>query len=116
MNTYSKKLDLNKFPCSSIALREHIKRAYIQTHLWITSTTRNREIIENRESYGWLLSGTALVPTLLPEGLLSKPINLPEPCTCKKCAFETKCRCRKHKMKCCRFCVCSNDKQCKNPY
>ena len=112
-NTYSKKLDLNKMPCSSIALREHIKRAYIQTNLWITSTERSRQIIEDRASYGWTLSVTTLVPTLLPQGLLARPANLPEPCRCKKCVYETKCPHRKHKMKCCRYCVCWKEKQCK---
>ena len=109
--TYSRDLDLNLMPCSSAssALREHIKRAYLQANLWITATTRDRLILESKESYGWSFSETILVPTLLPEELLTRPSNLPEPCKCGVCRFETRCKCRIHKLKCCRYCVCSKD-------
>ena len=62
-NTYSKALNLEKMPCSSTALREHIK-----TNLWITATLPHRPIIERRGFYGWKLSNTMLVPTLLHAG------------------------------------------------
>ena len=115
-NTYSRDLDLNLMPCSSSALREHIKRAYLQANSWITATTRDRLRLENKESYGWSFSETILVPALLPEGLLTRPSNLPEPCKCGVCRFETRCKCRIHKLKCCRYCVCSKDNKCENPY
>ena len=45
-NTYSKAFNLENMPCSSTALKEHIKRAYIQANLWMTATLPHRPIIE----------------------------------------------------------------------
>ena len=118
-NDYGKELDLNKLPCSSLALREHIKRAlYLQTNLWLTATDAERSILHNKESYGWSYSGSILAPTLLPrpQGLLIRPANLPEPCKCGVCRFESRCRCRINKLKCCRYCACSKNNKFENPY
>ena len=70
-NTYSKALNLKKMSCSSTALREHIKRAYIQTNLWIIATLPHRPIIERRHFTDGNYPEICFVPTLLPEGLVS---------------------------------------------
>ena len=103
-------------PCTTVALREHIKRSYLQANMWMTATVATRPILDNIEMYGWTRSETGeLSATLLPTGMLTRPANLLDPCTCKKCAFDNKCICRVNRISCCRFCRC--DKEiCKNVY
>ena len=52
-NTYSNGLDLQKMPCTSAALREHIKRSYLQANMWISATLPTREILNHVELYAW---------------------------------------------------------------
>ena len=84
--------------------------------MWMTATVATRPILDNIEMYGWTRSETGeLSATLLPTGMLTRPANLLDPCTCKKCAFDNKCICRVNRISCCRFCRC--DKEiCKNVY
>ena len=56
----------------------------------------------NAESYGYVRRDSSLVP----EFVISKPDNLPDPCTCGKCARENGCRCRIAGIKCCKYCKC----------
>ena len=120
-NTYTKSLDLEKMPCTSTALAQHIKRSYLQSNLWMTATQSSRAILSEVENYGWQTSDNdnSLYPVMLPQGTETRPSELPEPCTCKVCKFETRCACRVKKLKCCRYCKCfsTNGKGlCKNPY
>ena len=115
-NDYKKSLDLEKMPSSSAALREHIKRAYLQTNMWINSHKPSRDILDHIEDYGWRRFEDHIVPVMLPEGIEWRPHELPDPCTCGVCAFETKCRCRVRKVACCRYCKCNQKGPCKNPY
>ena len=56
----------------------------------------------NAESYGYVRRDSSLVP----EFVISKPDNLPDPCTCGKCAHKNGCRCRIAGIKCCKYCKC----------
>ena len=110
-NTHAKSLDFTKTPCSSTALREHIKRSYLQTNLWIMSNESNRQILEDVEAYGWKRSedGRTLTPVMLPPGTETRLSDLSEPCNCRVCKFEAKCACRIKKIECCCYCKCHSN-------
>ena len=108
-----KHLDLEKLPPTSSSIRFHIKRAYIQAHVWLHSYFVESIEIDPVE-YGYERDETEelLIPIITPE--LTVPEELPMPCKCIKCARETVCVCRINAVKCCQYCNCQS-KDCKNP-
>ena len=114
-NNYKGTLDLTQMPCTSSALKSHIKRAYLKCHLDMNATKAHRQILEQVEQYGLKRKRDgSLVPEFVPDGTSMKPSGVPEPCTCPKCA-TIRCVCRQLKLKCCRYCGCHIGKLCRNP-
>ena len=72
INTYNKKLDLTKVPCSSSSLREHILRAYLDSQMGLTATLAHRPILDSVLQLGWRLVNGVLMPKLLPDGALAR--------------------------------------------
>lgn len=101
-------------PCTSNAIRENIKRAFVQAKLWLESPFGNAMETMDLELYGYereLDSGN-LTPKLF-DGF-SRPSDVPPPCKCTNCTKKT-CRCRVNDMPCIEFCNCSKS-ECKNPF
>ena len=75
----SLKFDIKRFPSSSNAVREHIKRAYIQCYIWINAS--NIETIElDPINYGCRLNDRDLEPVIVSKPPI--PNDFPEPCKC----------------------------------
>ena len=96
---------------SSIAL--HIKRAYLQTYIWLHAPFMNNLEIdplqcgyENDED-----DDDEIVPMIVDHVL---PEDFPMPYKCGKCARENICSCRINELKCCQYCSCQPE-SCKNP-
>ena len=81
------KLDFEKTPCTATNARKHIQRAYYQMQIWVQAPFRDTTTIMNAESYGYVRRNNSVVP----EFVISKPDNLPDPCTCGKCAHKNGC-------------------------
>ena len=105
------KMDFEKTPCTSTNTRKHIQRAYYQMQMWVQAPFRDATTTMNAESYGYVRRDSSLVP----EFVISKPDNLPDPCTCGKCARKNGCRCRIAGIKCCKYCKCKGGDCCRNP-
>lgn len=107
-----KELDLEKLPPTSSSIREHIKRAYLQSHVWINSAFVASVTI-NPLNYGYEQdeTGESIKAKIVEESL---PEELPMPCKCNKCAKSNICICRVNKIACCQYCNCKPD-CCKNP-
>ena len=105
------KMDFEKTPCTSTNARKHIQRAYYQMQMWVQAPFRDATTTMNTESYGYVRRDSSLVP----EFVISKPDNLPDPCTCGKCARKNGCRCRIAGIKCCKYCKCKGGDCCRNP-
>ena len=108
----SLKFDIERFPPSSNAVREHIKREYIQCYIWINAS--NIETIElDPINYGYRLNDRDLDPAIVSQPPI--PNDFPEPCKCKVCSRRTVCRCRLLQIPCCEYYRCNGSSQCKNP-
>lgn len=110
-NSNALKLDFEKTPCTSVNARKHILRAYYQQQLWVRAPFEDVSLSMNAESYGFIRSGDLLVPDIV----ASKPEDLPDPCTCGKCARKNGCPCRVAEIRCCKYCKCKAGDLCKNP-
>ena len=107
-----KDISLEKMVCCSTTLWLHIRRAYFQARLWMTAEDPCMGQIDPK-SYGYWQSNGNMRPQMVVKPI--RPNNLPEPCPCKKCARET-CSCRMMKLGCVRYCGCSKDETCRNPF
>lgn len=103
---------IDKFPCTSISLRMHIRWAYYQCNLWLGSVTRTCSQLEPID-YGYDIDENGF---LYPQIMIgpSVPPDFPTPCKCLKCAKEKVCPCRVLNIPCCEFCKCKMN--CRNPY
>ena len=81
------KLDIEKFPPTSDSVRLHIRRAYFH------GVYANTKI--NPLEYGYEEDGYGYLSPIFINDTNTLPDNFPVPCTCKKCARETVCKCRK---------------------
>ena len=106
--------DLTDLPCTSNALQENIKRAYVQTKMWLESPFGNAMDILDLELYGYEKEADSgsLSPKMF-DGP-SRPLDVPPPCKCTNCKKKT-CQCRMSEMPCIQFCSCMVNKECKNP-
>ena len=105
------KIDFEKTACTSTNIRKHIQRSYYQAQLWIQAPFRDAAILMNAESYGY----TRVNDLLVPEMVITKPEELPDPCKCGKCARKNVCPCRVARIKCCKYCKCKATNECRNP-
>ena len=103
-----------ELPCSSNEIRQNIRRAYMQTRMWLESHLRNAAETLDPELYGYFhnMEDNTIEPQLFVHP--SRPSDVPDPCKCKTCSWRT-CNCRLHEMPCCNYCGCL-DNNCKNPF
>lgn len=101
-------------PCTSSALKENIKRAYLQTRLWLEAPFGNAGDMMDPNNFGYVIDmcENSIMPVLF-EGS-SKPLDVPDPCKCKNCTRKT-CVCRVNNLQCSDYCSCIED-ECKNPF
>ena len=105
--------DIERFPPTSDSIRQHIMRAYFQCHKWLRSP-----FVENIDldplDFGYCIDEDEnMVPIISTKP--SIPSDFPHPCTCKKCAKTTVCKCRVLGIACCQYCKCKASSECKNP-
>ena len=114
--TYHQKsfqLNLEKLPATSSSIRLHIKRAYLQCHLWIHAPFMETIDIDPIQ-FGYFLNDDEEIAPLIMNGP-SIPDDFPAPCNCLKCAKPNVCPCRVRAISCCEFCKCGSSAECKNP-
>ena len=108
-------VDIEKLPPTSTSIHLHIKRAYLQTYIWLHAPfTADLDI--DPLHYGYEIEDEdddcgEIVPKVISSVM---PEDFPMPCRCGKCAREMVCSCRKHRQLCCKYCNCKSD-SCKNP-
>ena len=104
----SKELDLEKLPATSSSVLLHIKRAYLQTYIWLHSAfVESIEI--NHLGYGYELEDDdeeMMAPEIIEKIL---PDKLPMPCKCVKCTKSNVCTCHVNKIRCCQYCNCKTE-------
>lgn len=111
LSSNAMKMDFEKTPCTSVNARKHIQRAYYQQQFWIQAPFEDASVTMKAESYGFVRNNGVLVPEIV----ISKPEDLPDPCTCGKCARKNGCPCRIVGIRCCKYCKCKAGDLCKNP-
>ena len=85
-----KKLSLKNLVCCSSTIHLHIKRAYLQTNIWMNAATICPDPL-NPTVYGYRQTEHSLEPELT--AAPTKPTYLPQPCKCCKCSTK-RCSCR----------------------
>ena len=114
--TYYKKsteISIEKLPPTSSSIALHVKRAYLQTYIWLRAPFINNLEIDPLQ-YGNEINEDdedEIVPTAVNHVL---PEDFPMPCKYDKCARENVCSCRINNLQCCQYCSCQPD-SCKNP-
>ena len=104
-NSNALKLDFEITPCTSVNVHKHI---HYQQQLWVQAPFEDISLSMNVESYGFIRSGGLLVPHIV----ASKPEDLPDPCTCGKCARKNGCPYRVAGIRCCKYCKCKGGELC----
>ena len=101
-------------PCTSSALKENIKRGYLQARLWYEAPFGNAGDMMDLNNFGYVIDifEHTIAPVLY-EGA-SKPLDVPDPCKCTNCVKST-CICRVNNLPCSDYCACIDD-ECKNPF
>ena len=89
---YKSELDFKKLPCTSSSIQLHNLRAYYKCRMMTDAPFKDISLSHPPELYGFIENSDFLEVVLVEE--CTKPGDLPDPCTCKKCARETVCRCR----------------------
>ena len=78
-----------ELPCSSAAIHENIKKAYMQTRCWLDAPFLNAADSLDPCDYGYTAHPeTNMIKPCFFSGP-QKPQNVPEPCTCKTFARRT---------------------------
>ena len=103
--------DLEKFPTTSSAIKQHILRAYLQCHLWFHAHFIEDILIDPLQYWHSLNEEDDLVPLIINDILI--PVDFP-PCNYLKCARPQGCRCRIKQIACSRYCKCEGKQSCKN--
>ena len=99
-----------ELPCSSNAIHQNFKRAYMQTKLWIEAPFGNAgAFMDPKEEIDCL-------DLLMFDGP-NRPLDVPEPCRCKgkvrPCAHDS-CKCKLNRISCSKYCGCSISDRCQN--
>lgn len=116
---HMKKKKFVDLPCSSNAIQQNIKRAYMQTKLWIEAPFGNAGAFMDPKQYGFIYKeeSDCLDPILF-DGIC-RPQDVPEPCRCKgkvrPCANDS-CKCRQNRISCNKYCGCSISDRCQNVF
>ena len=113
-DVYHKKLqelDLEKFPATSGAIKQHILCAYLQCHLWFHASFIEDISIDPLQCGYSLNEEDDLVPLIINETLI--PADFPSPCNCLKCARPQGCPCRSKQIACSQYCKCEAKQSCK---
>lgn len=105
-----KNLDFRKLPPTSSSLRLHIKRAYLQSYKWFHILGDDRDSLDP-SIYGYQENVMGWTPQITTHVL---PEDFPHPCSCKKCAKKSICKCCINLLPCSRFCTCGNSSECRN--
>ena len=108
-----KNLDFWKLACTSAAIREHIRRAFLQTRKWYTSYDPLTNGLPDPTEYGYKMTENSKLAPLWSQ-IDCKPEKLPQPCTCKVCHSDKICNCRRESIPCSKFCKCNASNACKN--
>ena len=74
-----------ELPCSSNSIQQNIKRAYLQTRLWLEAPFRNASESMDFNEFGHItqIDGSLIEPLLFVGP--ARSIDVPEPCKCKIC-------------------------------
>ena len=97
---YKYEIELTKLPCTSKTIRLHIIHALYQCYRWVMAPDRDIAISHlPPEDYAYQVTGKYLEPLLIDGPYI--PDDLPEPCTCGKCARKNVCSCRIAEIPCC---------------
>ena len=90
----SKTLDLERFPPTSSIVFLRMKRAYLQSYVWLRSPFAKSLVIDPPE-YGYKLQEDEDDKVMKPNIMtISLPEDLPVLCKCEKCARANTCICR----------------------
>ena len=106
--------DMEKFPPTSKSIKQHIRRAYLQSHLWLHASFVE-DITLNPLEYGYVEEDEEqLIPVVVSRSHI--PDDFPVPCNCLKCARANVCPCHVRGVTCCKFCKCEANESCKNSF
>ena len=113
---HSKSTTLQALPPSGSSLRAHICRSYYVTNQ-VCSILTDTPLKLDPADYGYGIEDGLLLPVNI---LSSLPEKMTTYCNCRNCATQ-RCSCRKLRLKCCKFCKCTDFETteghtgCKNP-
>ena len=100
-----------------MTLRNNIRKAFLQTMLWLDSPFLNATDIMDFQYYGYFchLNENMILPKLSDDEM--KPLDVPKSCKCTKCVKRT-CSCRVVGLAYSVFCGCADheDEGCQNPH
>ena len=99
--------DLEKFPATSSAVKQHILRAYLQCHIWLHAAFIEDISIDPFQNGYTLNEEDDLVALIINYTLI------PPPCNCLKCARPHGCPCRVKQIACNQYCKCEAKQSCK---
>ena len=83
--------NLEKIPPTSMSIHKHIQRAYLQSHIWYSSSFREIPFKDPLDC-GYIIPEEKLIPDFETEIV---PEDFSMPCSCQKCARDNVCPCRK---------------------
>ena len=104
---HRKSMTITDLPPTSYGTQGHIQRAFYATYIQLNCLG---DFLLNPQDYGFTLESECLVPKTY-HRLLPDEVSLK--CNCVKCAYRS-CPCRERNVRCCMFCKCQEDTQCKN--
>ena len=104
-------------PYSSMTLHNNIRRAFLQTKLWLDSPFLNATDTMDFQDYGYVchINESMILPKLSDDEVY--PLDVPKSCKCTTCVKRTF-TCRIAGLACSVFCGCVDheDKGCQNPH
>ena len=83
------------------ALRENIKRAYLQTKLWTEVPFGYVGDVLDINNYRYRIDLHSIKPVMFNGP--ARPLDVPDPCKCKNCVNST-CSCRVQNIPCSEYC------------
>ena len=95
--------NLRLIPCSRNGLREHIKRACLQSG-WLWKEGEKDVVLQSPEEWGWAKKNDKFIPNWQSEEVTTTVENVSRTCSCTTTCKN--CKCSKNNMKCLVFCRC----------
>ena len=105
----SKMVSIDQLPPTSYSLTGHLLRSFLATYKQINCLDN---CFIDPKQFGFEEVDGLLLPSSYYQLL---PDDLPQACSCKKCA-TVRCDCRKQGLPCCIFCCCHSQTECRNPF